>query len=152
MAIKDNIEKCIAEDVESLGYEIEYIEVVKEGKDNFVRIVIDKPEASLTTEDCEVVSRKIEDKIDSLVKLEDGYILEVSSPGLERQLKNIKLYKKYTGKEILVKLYKKINESKELQGNLVEVKDDESIVLDVEGQQISLKIADIASANTIYKF
>ena len=59
----------------------------------------------MDVDDCEKVSRLIEDPVDSLISKE--YVLEVSSPGLERQLKNMKLYKKYTGKEIFVKLYKK---------------------------------------------
>lgn len=153
MSLKDNIENSIKNDVEMLGYEIEYVDVVKEGKDNFVKVVIDKEGSSLTTEDCEIVSRKIEDKIDSLVKMDDGYILEVSSPGLERVLKNVRLYRKYIGKEILVKLYKKLDDKKEITGKLVKVsEDDTKIEIEENNKVITLQLADIASANTIYDY
>lgn len=153
MAKKVDIEQSINPDIEALGYELEYVESVKEGQNNILRVVIDKPSGLLTTEDCEIVSRKIEDKVDGLVKMEDGYILEVSSPGLERVLKNIKLYKKYIGKEILVKLYKKLDGTKELVGKLVGVSDDNSAIeLEINSNVISLKLAEIASANTIYNF
>ena len=153
MAKKIDLEQAIITDIESLGYELEYIENVKEGPNNILRVVIDKSEGLLTTDDCEKVSRAIEDKVDSLVKMEDVYILEVSSPGLERALKNIKLYKKYVGKEILVKLYKKIEDKKELTGKLIGVSNDEtSIEIEVEGNNICLKLADIAAANTVYNF
>ena len=153
MAKKEDIEQTIIPDIEALGYELEYVESVKEGQNNILRVVIDKPSGLLTTEDCEKVSRKIEDKVDGLVKMEDGYILEVSSPGLERTLKNIKLYRKYIGKEILVKLYKKLDGTKELTGKLVGVSDDDSAIeLETNGNVISLKLAEIASANTIYNF
>ena len=152
MALKDNIEMSVKPDIEALGYEIEYIEVAREGKDNFVRVVIDKPEVSLNTEDCEKVSRAIEDKVDSLVKLDDGYILEVASAGLERQLKNISLFKKYIGENVLIKLYKKQNGKKEFEGKLVDVTDNDEIVIECNNSNISIKFADIATANTIYDF
>lgn len=151
MALKDNIEKIIKSDVEALGYEIEYIEVVKVGKENYVRVVIDRCKESLNTEDCEKVSRTIEDKIDSVVSFDDGYILEVSSAGLERQLKNISLFKKYIGENVLVKLYKKYLDKKEFTGKLVDVVDD-NVVLECDTEKVSIKFADIATANTIYDF
>lgn len=151
MALKDNIEKVIKTDIEALGYEIEYIEVVKVGKENYVRVVIDKLGSSLNTEDCEKVSRAIEDKIDSVVNFDDGYILEVSSAGLERQLKNIELFKKYIGENVLVKLYKKYLDKKEFTGKLTDVVED-NVILECGDEKVSIKFADIAAANTIYDF
>lgn len=151
MSLKDNIEKVVKSDVEALGYEIEYIEVVKVGKENYVRVVIDRCKESLNTEDCEKVSRAIEDKIDSVVNFDDGYILEVSSAGLERQLKTIELFKKYIGENVLVKLYKKHLGKKEFSGKLIEVIDD-NVVVFCDGENVSIKFADIATANTIYDF
>lgn len=152
MALKDNIENCIKEDVCALGYEIEYIEVVKEGKENYVRVVIDKPGVSLNTEDCEKISRAIEEKVDSIVKLDDGYILEVSSAGLERQLKNIRLFKKYIGENVLVRLYKKLSDKKEFLGKLIEVTEDDNIVVETDDGNVTINFADIAAANTVYDF
>ena len=152
MALKDNIENAVRQDVEDLGYEIEYVEVTREGKDNFVRVVIDKPKVSLNTDDCEKVSRAIEDKVDSLVKLDDGYILEVASAGLERQLKNVALFKKYIGENVLIKLYKKQNDKTEFEGKLIDVTDNNDIVIECNNNNISIKFADIAAANTIYDF
>lgn len=142
--------KTVEEKVLKLGYEIEYIEVVKEGKDNFVRIVIDK-EGSLTTEDCEKVSRSIEDDVEKAVKL-DSYILEISSPGLERQLKNVDLYKKYIGEKVNIRLYKKINDSKEFEGILKNVIEDAKIVIEVSGNDLEIDLKDIACGNTVYDF
>jgi len=153
MAKKVDIEQVITPDIKALGYELEYVESVREGQNNILRVVIDKNDGVLTTEDCETVSRNIEDKVDNLVKLEEGYILEVSSPGLERVLKNVKLYRKYIGKDILVKLYKKLDGTKELTGRLLSVsEDDTTIEIEINGNVLSLKLAEIASANTIYNF
>ena len=149
--LTDSIESKIKEDVEALGYEIEYTEYVKEGDAKIFRVVIDKQGESLTTDDCEIVSRKIEDKVDSLMAKDESYVLEVSSPGLERALKNNKLYKKYIGNNVRVKLYKKVEDSKELVGTLLESEDD-YIVLLVGENKIKIERENIACGNTVYEF
>lgn len=148
----ENIENNISKKVNELGFEIEYIEMVKEGGNNILRIVLDNPEKPVNIDDCETVSRAVEDDIDKLVKNE--YVLEVSSPGLERQLKNINLYNKYIGNKIYVKLYKKIEYGKEFEAMLDAVNnDDETIEITLEdGNSIKLKTEDIASAHTVYDF
>lgn len=147
----NKIEELITDDVKKLGYEIEYVEYVKEGTNNILRIVIDKENVSLTTEDCETVSHAVEEKIDSMMKGDNSYILEVSSPGLERALKNDRLYKKYLGSKVNVKLYKKYEDKKEIIGILKEVKED-SILIDSEGQEVEIEKKDIACGNTVYEF
>ena len=149
--LTDNIENKIKDDVESLGYEIEYTEYVKEGDSKIFRVVIDKVGTSLTTDDCEIVSRKIEDKVDSCMAKDEAYVLEVSSPGLERALKNNKLYKKYIGNNVRIKLYKKVEDSKELEGTLLESEDDYIILLN-QDKQIKIERENIACGNTVYEF
>ena len=149
--LTDNIESKIKEDVTSLGYEIEYIEYIKEGEQKILRIVIDKENTSLTTEDCENVSKKVEDKVDSLMKDDSTYILEVSSPGLERALKNNRLYNKYLGYKVRIKLYKKVNDSKEIVGILCDANDIKVIIL-VDNKKIEIERENIAAANTVYDF
>ena len=149
--LTDNIESKIVADVEALGYELEYTEYVKEGESKIYRVVIDKPGESLTTDDCEIVSRKIEDTVDSLMAKDEAYVLEVSSPGLERALKNNKLYEKYIGNNVRIKLYKKVEDVKELIGTLVESEEDYIILL-VEDKQIKIERENIACGNTVYEF
>jgi ribosome maturation factor RimP len=148
--LTDSIHTAITKVVEDLGYTVEYVENVKEGESKILRVVIDKENTSLTTDDCEIVSRKIEEKVDSLMK-DEMYILEISSPGLEGQLKNTKLYLKYLGSKVLVKLYNKVENSKELEGILKEATD-EYIVLTVEDKDIKIERENITCANTVYEF
>ena len=148
--LTDSIHAVIENDVETLGYSVEYVENVKEGESKILRVVIDKENTSLTTDDCEIVSRKIEDKVDSLMKNE-MYILEISSPGLERQLKNTKLYVKYIGSKVLVKLYNKVENTKEIEGILKEATD-EYILLQVQDKEIKIERENITCANTVYEF
>lgn len=145
----DNIEKIIIPKIEEEGFEIEYVEFVKEGDNNILRVVIDNPNGNVAIDDCEKISRKIEDDIDKNIDKE--YVLEVSSAGLERQLKNIKLFEKYIGSEVYVKLYKKLDDKKEITGILKSVNDNNIVIESVEKEYI-FNIKDIAVAHTIYDF
>ena len=149
--LTDKVENAISQNVTDLGLELEYTELVKEGENNIYRIVVDKKDASVSINDCENLSRSVEDIVDKYVNCKDGYVLEVSSAGLERQLKSLKLYNKYVGYEIKVKLFKKVNDKKEYQGNLVKVNED-SIVVEVENEEILIELKNIAHANTVYHF
>jgi len=145
------VEEKISSKVNEMGFEIEYVEFVKEGDNNILRIVLDKPNGSISIDDCELVSRSVEDDVDKLVKAE--YVLEVSSPGLERQLKNIKLYKKYTGENINIKLFKKNEIGKEFECILESVNEEnESISVKVEDKTFEINLSDISSAHTVFDF
>lgn len=145
----DNIEKIIIPKIEEEGFEIEYVEFVKEGDNNILRVVIDNLNGNVAIDDCEKISRKIEDDIDKNIDKE--YVLEVSSAGLERQLKNIKLFEKYIGSEVYVKLYKKLDDKKEITGILKSVNDNNIVIESLEKEYI-FNIKDIAVAHTIYDF
>lgn len=150
--LETKIEEKINKIIQDLGFTIEYIEFVKEGNENILRVVIDGVDEKLVNiDDCENVSRSIEDEIDKLISKE--YVLEVSSPGLERQLKNIKLYKKYVGHEIFVKLFNKTEYGKEFMCILESVDEkDNTISVKLEENEIHISVSDIASAHTTYDF
>ncbi len=149
--IEDKIENEISVRINELGFEIEYIEYVKEGDRNILRIVLDKKDGIVTIDDCELVSRDVEDRVDNLVSGE--YVLEVSSPGVERQIKNLRLYNKYVNNEIYVKLFKKDEDGKEFTGILNEVNDEEKyIVLKLDNKDKKISLKDIATAHTVYDF
>lgn len=151
LKIDKNLENEIENIAKSLGFDIEYIEFVKEQIGNVFRVVLDKNQDIVSVDDCENVSRAIEDNIDKKIKCE--YVLEVSSPGVERQLKNIKLYKKYTGKEVFIKLYKKGEYGKEFNAILDSVNEENgTIILCVENKKMIIDLKDIASAHTVYDF
>lgn len=149
--IEDKIENEISLRVNELGFEIEYVEYVKEGDRNILRIVLDKKDGIVTIDDCELVSRNVEDRVDNLMSGE--YVLEVSSPGVERQIKNLRLYNKYLNNEIYVKLFKKDEDGKEFTGILNEVNDEEMyIILKLDDKDKKIFLKDIATAHTVYDF
>ena len=144
-------EQLITPLVKKNSFELVDVEYVKEGANWYLRAYIDK-EGGITVDDCEIVSRELSDFLDKEDFIPDAYILEVSSPGLGRQLKKEKDFKRSLGEEVEVKLYKGmelLNEKgkkvkvKELVGYL-EGYDDERITLDLGEQKLEIERKDIA--------
>ena len=108
MAKEKNTEKKVLEIAEPIilekGLELADLEFVKEGPNWYLRIYIDK-QGGVTIEDCETISRILEKKLDEKDPIEQAYILEVSSPGIDRPLKKPEHFQKYIGEIIDIKLY-----------------------------------------------
>ncbi|MCR4924474.1 MAG: ribosome maturation factor RimP [Lachnospiraceae bacterium] len=100
-----------------LKLELWDVEYVKEGKDYYLRVYIDK-EGGVNIDDCVDVSRRLSDLLDQKDPISDAYTLEVSSPGLGRALKKDKELERSIGREVEIKLYKQINKKKEFKGKL----------------------------------
>ena len=106
-------------------------------------IYIDKEEG-VTLDDCVEVSRVIDQKLEDLNPTQDEpYFLDISSYGLDKPLKYDWQYKKYIDKKVEVKLYRKVNNLKEFVA-VLKAKTDDAIVLNVEDENISFNLSDIA--------
>lgn len=137
--------------VEKNNFELVDVEYVREGSNWFLRVFIDK-QGGISVDDCELVSREFSDLLDKEDFIEDSYIMEVSSPGLGRQLKKDKDLKRSIGEEVEIKLYKGIKQMrrnkevsvKELSGYLMSY-DDTSITIEMEDEStMELLRTDIA--------
>ena len=110
-------EQLLAPILKELQFELYDVEFVKEAGTFYLRAFIDK-EGGITINDCETVSRRLSDLLDQKDFIPDAYILEVSSPGLGRQLKKEKHFEKSIGEEVEIKLFKPIEKQKEFHGIL----------------------------------
>lgn len=116
--IISKVTKYLSEITNDLNFELVDVEFVKEGPNHYLRGFIDK-ENSITINDCEIVSRQIEKILDEEDFIDFPYILEISSPGIDRKLKKEEDFIKYSGRLVDIKLFKSQNNHKELQGELV---------------------------------
>lgn len=108
-------------------YDVEY---VKEGREWYLRAYIDK-KGGVTIEDCEKVSRALSDALDLEDFIPDAYILEVSSPGLGRQLKKDRHFEKSLQEKVEVKMFEAVDGVKELEG-ILRAYDQRKIVIMLE--------------------
>jgi ribosome maturation factor RimP len=146
-------EKLLAPIIAENNFELVDVEYVKEGGNWFLRAYIDK-EGGITVDDCEKVSRIMSDLLDKEDFIPDAYILEVSSPGLGRQLKKDKDFTRSIGEEVEIKLYKPMNKKKEFVGILVSF-DQNTITITIEEEEqttIDIPRADIAMVRLTFDF
>lgn len=102
---------------EKLGMTVVDVQFKKEDGKQYLRIFIDK-DGGVGIDDCEAFSREFGDEIDKKDPIETEYILEVSSPGVDRKLKTDREFSHYTGRTVDVKLYKAQDGQKEFSGIL----------------------------------
>ena len=133
--VEEAVEKIAQEALADSAYELVDVEYVKE-RDWFLRIYIDK-EGGVGLDDCQEVSHILDELIEEKGIIKDRYILEVSSPGLDRALKKEKDFKRETGKKVDVTLYKPVAGEKIFTGVLTGYTKD-SIIID-ETREVSLK-------------
>lgn len=144
-ALIQKLEPLISPICDELSYELYHVEYVKEDGDYFLRIYIDKPGGGISLTDCEAVSRRVSDMLDIEDPIKDSYYLEVSSPGLNRNLYTDEHFKKFTGREVIIKLSSAIDGTKTVKGILESI-DDEYVT--VKGDtELNIPKGKIKSAN-----
>ena len=132
-------------------FELYDVEYVKEGGNWYLRAYIDK-ENGINVDDCVLVSRALSDLLDKHDFIEEAYILEVSSPGLGRQLKRDRHFEKSIGEEVEVKLYKAVNKQKEFVG-ILQAFDQKTITIEFEDEtKMEILRTDIAMVRLTFDF
>ncbi|MCL1935144.1 MAG: ribosome maturation factor RimP [Defluviitaleaceae bacterium] len=126
------------------------IEMVKEGKNLYLRVYIDK-DNGVSIDDCEYISKYISNYLDEIDPIEDPYILEVSSPGINRLLKKESDFLLYIGSEVDVKLYKMLDGSK-LYTGILEKYENETVTINCNNKIYSFTKKDIASVRIAITF
>ena len=144
--------KDIAERVaSSLGMELVDLEYKREGRQMVLRFFIDK-NGGITLDDCADVSRELSAVLDVEDLVPDKYVLEVSSPGLNRPLKTESDYVRYMGKLVKIKTYEMLqdeagNRRKTFLGELTGFTDGLITVRLREGQKAEIPLEKVAKAN-----
>lgn len=129
--------------------ELYNVEFQKEGKDWFLRVYIDKSEGTegyISTDDCELVSRFLSEKLDEADPIEQNYYLEVSSPGMDRALITEEHYRRYAGQLVDVKLYSGIGGKKNYQGILKGLNEN-ILTIEENGKTVELPFDKVAKTN-----
>lgn len=139
--------RAIAETVANAeNLELVHVEMIGAAKNPTLRIFIDKPDG-VTLDDCSNVSRQMSQILDADDFIPTAYTLEVSSPGLERELYSLKDFEKYAGNLAKVKTKHPINGQKNFRGRIMEVKGEEIFFEDVTNGTVQFPYNTVAKAN-----
>ena len=149
--IERTVKELVVPIVDKYSYELVDVEFLKEGSNWYLRIYIDKP-GKITVENCQTVSEELGAKLDKLDPIEKSYILEVSSPGIDRPLKNRRDFERYIGEIIEIKLFQSVDGEKVFEGDLLGLEGD-SIVIKLEnGTEMNFEMEQISIAKRVLKF
>lgn len=156
--VKPDLEQALEVFVQEMGFELVDVEQVGLGRRPMIRLRIDRPDSApgrgVTVEDCARVSRALEPFLDARGDLPASYILELSSPGVDRPVRKRRDFERYTGREIVVHGFAPLaGRGKRLEGVLLGVVgegDSERVRLRLpDGTRIEVLRTQIARANLI---
>ncbi|MGB2380802.1 MAG: ribosome maturation factor RimP [Porticoccaceae bacterium] len=137
--------------VEALGCELWGIELQTGGRTKLLRLYIDHAENGIGVDDCERVSRQASAVLDVEDAINGEYILEVSSPGMDRPLYELSQYEQFIGEDISLRLRFPYEGRRNFKGRLSGVDDDE-IVLVVADHEFLFPVEGIEKANVVPRF
>ena len=141
--------------LEEKNLELYRAEYKKEGKEWVLRVFLDKPVGSeseyVSIEECEDVTRWLSDILDKEDFIDRSYNLEVSSPGLDRELIKDSDYERFKGRLVEVKTYEQINGSKELEGTLLG-REEGIVRIEEDGKTLDIPADKISKINLAVVF
>ena len=143
--------ELIAPIVEGLGYELVGVEYLPQGKHSLLRIYIDVPEKGVGVEDCEKVSRQVSSVLDVEDPISGQYVLEVSSPGLDRPLFSPEHFERFVGREVKLQLSVPVNGRRKWTAELVGMEDG-VIKIKSEEEIVEISFEDVDKARLVPDF
>ena len=136
---------------DELGYILWDVEYVREGADYYLRITLDS-EQGITIEDCERFSRAIDPVLDEEDPVPDSYHLEVSSPGIERDLKTPAHIAACCGWDVEAKLFSPVEGSRSVRGVLAGMDEDKNVLIEQPERTLAVPLAAISRLRTVFDF
>lgn len=149
--ISDKLLRPIEAAVRGLGYELVGVEHIPQGRHSILRVYIDT-DAGVTVDDCERVSRQVSGMLDVEDLVRGNYVLEVSSPGLDRPLFTAEHFARFTGNKVKLRLSLPLAGRRNFSGLLQGVHDDEVVVTVDEVGEMRFSLSNIEQARLVPEF
>ena len=146
----DRIKNIVSNILSDNGIELADITYKREGHTRVLRILADK-EGGITIDECARMNEIISEALDKEDFIEENYLLEISSPGLDRPLKTKKDFLRVKGKKIRIHTYESIDDKREFVGVLEAVEDDNITVSDENAKLTKVPLDKISKATFDYK-
>ena len=148
--ILEKFESEIQVYLKKLNLELSDVEYIQDGGYNYLRVYVEKTDGSTSLDDCVALSTEIDEIADKLIK--EKFFLEVSTPGIERKLKKVKDFLRFTGKKIKVYTKSQVEGKKTFQGKLEKFEDDIIYIMDEKlGKIIGIPLNKLKKSNLIYE-
>ena len=156
--MSESLEREVERRVEEAGFEMVELERAGSQARPILRLYVDRPDSEpgkpgVSLDECARLSRLLEPFLDARDDLSDRYVLEVSSPGVERPLVRPRDWERFAGQEVAVKGRDTLaGRAKRLQGELLGLRGD-AVALRLEGgDEVEFPLADVQRANLVYRW
>lgn len=141
----DELNRIIGDYLKNQGLDLVELLCRYEGRDLFLRILVDRPEGGISLDECASLNNELSRILDEQDILKEGYILEVSSPGLDRPLKNKHDFLRCLNRRARFFLLEPVKGKIELEGTISKVTDD-SVYVNIETDIIEIPLIKINKA------
>lgn len=155
----DSLERAIERVLDELGFEMVVLEKGGGRRRPLLRLRVDRPDgepgrSSLTADDCARVSREVMEMLDAREDAAEDFILEVSSPGVERPLVRARDYRRFAGHEVRLRGYGPlVGDQKQIDALLVGYDEErDAILLEKDGEPLAVPMSAVAKSNLTYRF
>lgn len=138
--------------LKNAGYELVLCELAGSARNRIVRFYIDK-ETGVGIDECTEASRLIDPVIEQSELLNGAYVLEVSSPGLERPLVKPEDYNRFAGRKAKLKTYRPVDNRRKFIGTIIGIREGKTIELELdEGVTVEVPYEDVAKSNLVFEW
>lgn len=136
------------------GFDLYNLEILTQGRRWLVRVTLDSLSKSISINDCEIVSRELSSVLDAEDFIPHSYTLEISSPGIERELKSLGDFERFKGETAFVVFHSLSENCREgcLTGKIVSVNEDEVVFESEKGIEQVVPFSKIKRAKLVFKF
>ena len=143
------IARLIEPTVKDMGLDLVRVAMIGGKSDPTLQIMAERPDTrQLTIDDCETLSRKLSDILDEADPIEEGYRLEVSSPGIDRPLTRRSDFADWTGHEARIKFVEPVDTAKQVSGIIEGIDGDRVRIATPKGERL-VDFGNIASAKLL---
>ena len=145
-----NLRAMLEPAVQGLGYELVDVEFAGSGRQAVLRVYIDSPDG-ITVDDCATVSHQVSAILDVEDPIPDKYMLEVSSPGLDRPLVKLEDFQRFTGQTVKIRTSQPVLGRRNFTGLLVGLRG-ETVIVEMDKESFDLPFGDIEKARLVPQF
>lgn len=155
----ESLEREIERRVEEMGFELVELERAGDRRKPILRVYVDIPDSvpgqpGISLDQCAAVSRALEPHLDERDDLADTYVVEVSSPGVERPLTRPRDWERFAGQEVALKGRGVLaGRARRLEGTLLGLRDGQTVALRLpDGEEVQIPLADVERGNLVYRW
>ena len=145
----DRVDKMIAPALEGMGYDLVRVRLSGDGNRRQLQVMAERHDfAAMTVEDCAAISHMVSALLDAEDPIKGSYLLEVSSPGIDRPLTRPRDFERFSGHVARIELRAAIDGRRRFRGRLLGIEDG-LVRLETDGESVALPVDEIAAAKLI---